>query len=175
MSRILIIYSTTDGQTLRISSQLERLADDRGHQVSLVSIDDVNSIDLDAFDLLLVGASIRYGKHNKKVYDFVRRNRGALQSRRNAFFSVNAVARKANRNTPQTNPYLKRFLQQVEWQPVHTAVFAGRIDYPRYNRVDRNIIRLIMWLTNGPTAPDACVEFTDWSAVEAFASEVFQP
>jgi menaquinone-dependent protoporphyrinogen oxidase len=30
------------------------------------------------------------------------------------------------------------------------------------------MIRLIMWITKGPTDPKAVVEFTDWQQVEAF-------
>ena len=41
-----------------------------------------------------------------------------------------------------------------------------------YDWLDRNMIRLIMWITKGPTNPDADVEFTDWSKVEQFADTV---
>lgn len=30
------------------------------------------------------------------------------------------------------------------------------------------VIRLIMWMTQGPTDPSAVVEFTDWDQVVAF-------
>ncbi len=41
------------------------------------------------------------------------------------------VARKPEKNTPETNPYLKKFLKQISWQPMELAVFAGRIDYKK--------------------------------------------
>ncbi|WP_370654382.1 flavodoxin domain-containing protein [Rhodoferax sp.] len=47
-------------------------------------------------------------------------------------------------------------------------MFAGKLDYPRYRFVDRFMIRLIMFMTNGPTDPKAVIEFTDWQQVEAF-------
>ena len=34
------------------------------------------------------------------------------------------------------------------------------------------MIRLIMWITGGPTDPATVVEFTDWQQVEAFAQVV---
>lgn len=40
--------------------------------------------------------------------------------------------------------------------------------------MDRMVIRFIMWMTKGPTHPDAVVEFTDWARVEAFAREFVQ-
>ena len=51
-------------------------------------------------------------------------------------------------------------------------MFAGKLDYPRYGFFDRQMIRLIMWMTKGPTDPKAVVEFTDWAKVDAFAHEV---
>ena len=52
------------------------------------------------------------------------------------------------------------------------AVFAGKIDYPRYNYFDRTLIRLIMWMTKGPTHPQTVIEFTDWGQVEAFGQRI---
>jgi hypothetical protein len=68
-----------------------------------------------------------------------------------AFFTVNLVARKPNRNTPDTNPYLKKFLQHPAGSRRLVAVFAGKLNYARYGFLDTQMIRLIMWLTKGPT------------------------
>jgi menaquinone-dependent protoporphyrinogen oxidase len=85
---------------------------------------------------------------------------------------VNIVARKPEKNTPATNPYLIKFLRQISWQPKLLGVFAGKLDYPRYGVFDRFMIRLIMRMTQGPTDPKAVIDFTDWLQVEAFARSV---
>ena len=172
MANIIIIYSTTDGHTVNICSRLRQVINGCGHQVSIVSIDDVQSVDLVAFDKIVIGASIRYGKHNKKVYAFIKSNEQLLNSKPNAFFSVNVVARKPEKRQPDTNPYVKKFLKEITWKPGRAAVFAGKIDYPRYTFFDRNMIRLIMWMTKGPTDPAATIEFTDWDQVEAFGRTI---
>ncbi len=169
MSEILIIYSTTDGHTLEICQRLQRLIEQQGHQVTLAPVDGAPDMQLESFDKIVIGASIRYGKHHKRVYDFIKSNEQILDSKPNAFFSVNVVARKPEKNQPETNPYLQKFLRQISWQPKQLAVFAGKIDYPRYRFRDRQMIRLIMWMTKGPTDPETVVEFTDWKQVEAFA------
>ena len=46
--------------------------------------------------------------------------------------------------------------------------FAGMLEYPRYSIFDRTMIRLIMWMTKGPTDPTTVKEYTDWDKVEAF-------
>jgi len=168
MSEILIIYSTTDGHTLEICQRLQRLIEQQGHQVTLTSVDDASNMQLESFNKIVIGASIRYGKHHKQVYDFIKSNEQILDSKPNAFFSVNVVARKPEKNQPETNPYLQKFLRQITWQPKQLAVFAGKIDYQRYRFRDRQMIRLIMWITKGPTDPETVVEFTDWKQVETF-------
>ncbi len=168
MSGILILYSTVDGQTLRICERMKAVIESLGNRVTLASIDE-HVPDQTAFDKIVIGASIRYGKHRQSVFDFVEANQSILDSTPSAFFSVNIVARKAEKNRPETNPYVRKFLTQTSWRPTQLGVFAGRLDYPRYRFFDRQMIRLIMWITKGPTDPATVVEYTDWDAVEAFA------
>ena len=170
MARILIVYSTTDGHTLRICERLRDLVEARGHQVSLVPVAQAADAALEQYDRIVVGASIRYGKHRPAVVDFMNRNAALLNRKPSAFFSVNVVARKPEKNRPETNPYVRKLLRRIAWQPREVAVFAGKIDYPRYDVLDRMVIRFIMWLTGGPTDPKTVVEFTDWRQVEAFGS-----
>lgn len=172
MASVLILYSTTDGQTLAIARRLQAVIEQAAHRVTLRCVDDEPEIDLAPFDKVVLGARIRYGRHTPQVLRFARTHREALDARASAFFSVNAVARKAQKATPEANPYMRKFLAQTRWRPRALAVFAGRIDYPRYGFVDRQVIRFIMWLTGGPTDPRATVEFTDWAAVERFGAAV---
>lgn len=174
MAAILIVHSSTDGHTRKICERLCRLVGAQGHQVEVVPIEDTRNADLTAFDMVVLGASIRYGKHNRQVFEFVQAHASTLDARPNAFFTVNIVARKADKNRPETNPYLRRFLAQVRWRPKLLEVFAGKLDYPRYGFFDRLMIRFIMLLTGGPTDPGTVVEFTDWQRVDAFAQRIAQ-
>jgi menaquinone-dependent protoporphyrinogen oxidase len=172
MANILIIYSTTDGHTLKICQQLQRVIEEQAHQVKLASVDDQTDAELKLFDKIVIGASIRYGKHRSQVYDFIKRNEELINAKPNAFFSVNVVARKSDKNSPETNPYIKQFQRKTSWRAKELAVFAGKIDYQKYNFWNRQIIRLIMLITKGPTDQNAVMEFTDWKKVEAFGQRV---
>ena len=169
MANILIIYSTTDGHTKKICQKIRWLIEQQGHNVKLVSIDDEAPVQPELFDKIVIGARIRYGKHNKNVLDFVTRNKDILQNKPAAFFSVNVVARKPDKNQPDTNPYIQKFLKQVPWRPDVLAVFAGEIDYQKYRFFDRMMIRLIMYITHGPTGLNTVTDFTNWEQVEDFA------
>ncbi|MDR2114016.1 MAG: hypothetical protein LBO75_01920, partial [Bifidobacteriaceae bacterium] len=52
----------------------------------------------------------------------------------------------------------------------------GALEYPRYHWFDRQIIRFIMHITDGPTDPSLTIEYTDWEQVnttaQTFAREV---
>ncbi len=172
MARILLAYSTVDGHTRRICERVQRLLEGAGHSATLACLGEGPGPQPEAFDKVVIGASIRYGHYREHVFDFIRHHQQALEHKPSAFFTVNAVARKAGKDTPEANPYVRGFLRKTAWRPALIGVFAGRIDYPKYGFRDRQIIRFIMWLTRGPTDPQACVEFTDWAAVEAFAQRV---
>ncbi len=168
MKKVLMVYSTVDGQTLKICQRIEQLIEHQ-HQVTLLAVDDAQALEVAAFDQIVIGASIRYGKHNPAVYAFIKSHAAVIESMPNAFFSVNLVARKPGRDSAQGNPYVRKFLQQISWKPQRVAIFAGKLDYQKYSFWDRHIIRLIMWITGGPTDPAANIEYTDWNAVERFA------
>ena len=172
MSQILIAYSTVDGHTLKICSRLKQSLERNGHAATLIEISDRIHVDPAGFDQIVVGASIRYGKYRPAVHRFIEDNREALEQKPSAFFSVNVVARKPGKDTPDSNPYIKAFRRRTRWAPAEVAVFAGKLDYPSYGFLDRQVIRFIMWLTGGPTDPTTTVEFTDWQAVERFAQRV---
>jgi menaquinone-dependent protoporphyrinogen oxidase len=172
MSRILIAYSTVDGFTRKICERIRESLERDGHGVTLAELGKGADIDVAPYGKLVIGASIRYGRHRPHVYEFIERHRQALEQKPSAFFSVNVVARKAGKDTPEGNPYMKKFRRKARWAPAEQAVFAGKIDYALYGPLDRAIIRFIMWITRGPTDPRTSVEFTDWPAVDAFAQRV---
>lgn len=174
MARFLLIYSTTDGHTLKIGSRLREIWENQGHTVTLMDIRDTAGPALDDYDRIVIGASIRYGRHAPAVAELLRRLGPRLAEKSSGFFSVSLVARKPNRNRPDSNPYVRKLLRRLAWRPREVAVFAGKLNYPAYGRLDRAVIRLIMYLTGGPTDPATVMEFTDWAAVEAFGRRLGQ-
>ena len=171
MHDTLIIYSSTDGHTKTICKRISSFLNNRD-EIKIMSLDEATNCDLSVFNRIIIGASIRYGKHSKNLYKFIRLNKNLLDQKQSIFFSVNVVARKLEKNTPETNPYIKKFLKISNWRPKKIGVFAGRVDYPNYSFFDKYIIKFIMFLTNGPTDTSQSYEFTDWSKVEEFAKEL---
>lgn len=167
-TKIGILYSTVDGQTLKICNKLKEILVENGNEVELFSIEDFDKKVTD-FDKFVMGSSIRYGKHNSKIIEFINQHKQELEKTKNAFFSVNLVARKPEKATPETNPYFIKFLKEMDWIPNKSAVFAGKLDYQKYSFTDRLMIQLIMWMTKGPVNPKTEIEYTDWEKVKEFA------
>jgi len=167
----LIIFSTTDGHTKNICKRIANLLNNEKF-TKIVSLEDATKLNLSEFDRIIIGASIRYGKHSKELYKFIELNKEILNQKLSVFFSVNVVARKFEKNTPDTNPYIKKFLKISKWHPKKLGVFAGKVDYPNYNFFDKYIIKFIMFITGGPTDTSQSYEFTDWSKVDDFAKEL---
>ena len=168
---LLIIYSSTDGQTKIICEKIINNLKN-SNNVELVSLDQAMNLDLSKFNKIVIGASIRYGRHSGDLYKFIKFNKDILEQKETAFFSVNVVARKIEKSDPETNPYIKKFLKISNWKPRKIAVFAGKVDYPKYRFFDKYIIKLIMFITKGPTDTAQTYEFTNWSKVDAFAKEL---
>ena len=108
MHQCLIIYSTTDGHTKKIC---ERVANTirESSQTKLLSLTKAFTEDLSHYDSIVIGASIRYGKHKKELYKFIKKNIHILNVKNNAFFSVNAVARNLKKTNPLQIPTCKIF------------------------------------------------------------------
>lgn len=166
-----LIYATVDGHTLKICERLQEVLSHHGQTVELINIEDFDG-DLSHFSLVILGASIRYGVHDKKIVELINTRQEELESKKTAFFSVNLVARKPEKSSPETNPYVVKFFKKISWRPDMTETFAGMLDYPRYSFFDRTMIRLIMWMTKGPTDPRTVKEYTNWEKVEAFGKRL---
>lgn len=172
MAKIGFIYSTVDGHTIEICRRLMEVAEQGGYETQLLELTADSKIDLEPFDQVVLGASIRYGHHRPEVARFINENAERLEAKQGAFFSVNAVARKPDKKEAHTNPYVRKFLKTITWQPAAIGIFGGRIHYAKYGFWDRTMIRFIMWMTKGPTALDSNVDFTDWNEVDAFGRAI---
>jgi menaquinone-dependent protoporphyrinogen oxidase len=171
VAHTLLLYSTNYGLSKKICERIQAGLRDKGQQADVLPL--VGSgVDPASFDAIVIGASIKHGKHHPSVLEFIRRHKALLDAKPAALFSVNLVARKPAKNTPQTNPYLRRLLAKSPWKPKLLGVFAGELDYSRYGPVDKHMMRFVMWINKGPTDFATKVQFTNWAEVDRFAGQV---
>ncbi|WP_038175761.1 menaquinone-dependent protoporphyrinogen IX dehydrogenase [Vibrio pacinii] len=171
MAKALFLYSTREGQTKKIFQHISEQM--KEFDCEMIDLHSVESVDFSQYQRVLIGASIRYGHLNKKLYQFIEHNLSQLQTAKSAFFCVNLTARKEDqaKDTPEGSAYIKTFLSKSPWQPELIGVFAGALYYPRYNWFDKTMIKFIMSMTGGETDTSKEVEYTNWGKVTLFADK----
>ena len=169
--KVIIIFSSKHGLTEKISlkvyNSLKHVCN-----VDIFSIFAFENVNIVNYDVIILGSSIYYGKHNKRISKLVEENLTVLKRKKSFFFSVNVVARKKNKSTADSNPYLIKFFKQTNWSPDFAFVFAGQVNYPVYSFLNKIIIRFIMFVTKGPTDLAKCHDFTNWSKVNTFVNHL---
>jgi menaquinone-dependent protoporphyrinogen oxidase len=171
---MLLYYATRDGQARRIAMRIAETLGDR--KIESLPRDLADSLptteELSAAPLVVLIASVRYGRHLKEAEQLLSLYDGLTAPPPLALASVNLTARKSGKDTAEGNAYLRKWIARHRCRPIIAAAFAGRLDYPRYDWLDKQMIRLIMKITGGPTDPQTQVEFTSWDAVERFATMI---
>jgi menaquinone-dependent protoporphyrinogen oxidase len=171
---VVIVYASHDGQTAKIISYLERQLAQKKCAALVCNLGQMSmpSFILETASAVVVVSPVRYGRHLPKIDAFINEHKTLLRHKRLGMASINLTARKPNKNTPQSNPYFKKWIKRHALIPDIAAVFGGRLDYPRYRWLDRQLIRLIMMITGGPTHPRTRLEYTCWADVARFAAQI---
>ena len=170
-SKLLILYSTVDGHTKYICEYIYKKLK-RRKKVNIISIEESDNYDLKNFDEVVIGASVRYGYHRRNVYKFIQTNLKDLNNLKSVFFSLNLTARKPEKSSPETNPYVVKFLKKLKWEPTLKEVFAGRLDYPSLDKLNKLAILFIMFITNGPKDTSKTYDLTDWKKVDKLIKSI---
>lgn len=170
MSRILLLYATTEGQTKLIAERFARTLREQGHAVDMQPADAVTpEPDPAAYDAVAIGAAIHYGHHPAYLRQLVKQHREALAARPCAFFSVSLSAGGPRPKPYAAERYIRKFLKKTGWQPKHVASFAGALKYSLYGPIKRRVMIVFMTLGGGETDTSRDYEYTDWNAVDRFA------
>jgi menaquinone-dependent protoporphyrinogen oxidase len=171
MSRILILYSSYDGQTARIANRIGAQLGREGHTITFQVADSERAFDLLGInDAVVIGAAVRVGRYARAFEAAVRERREFLASMPNAFFSVCLSASGPNARPEIYNAPLRNFCKRTGWSPERSTTFAGALPYSKYNPFIRLMMRFIVSRAGGDTDTSRDYEYTDWAAVDRFAT-----
>ena len=171
MSRILIVYGTTDGHTRKIAGALEETF---GQERCRVDVIDASQAGPDVrpgeYDGVVVAASVHIGTYQRAVKRWVQSHSEELNGRPSAFVSVClAILEKRREAREEVEKIRTRFLQRSGWRPTVGKTVAGALPYTRYNWLKRWVIKRIVAKAGGDTDTTRDFEYTDWSDLRAFA------
>jgi menaquinone-dependent protoporphyrinogen oxidase len=168
-----IFYASRDGHTRRIAERVATGLSAAGIAAEPINVAEPHALkDLAASPYVVLIAAIRYGHHLREAEAALDVYEKLAKKPPLALASVNLTARKPEKCTPQTNPYLRKWIKRRRLTPDLAIAIAGRLVYPRYTLFDRLAIQMIMTMTGGVTDPTAEVDYTDWNGVDAFALKI---
>ena len=168
MTKILIGYGTTEGQTARIAHHLAEAVRSHGLEAQVLDLKGSKDVPLEGYDAVIVGGSIHMGKHEEYVVDFVRKNRAALERLPSAFFSVSLAA---HGDVDNARAYVENFEQETGWRPTQVGLFSGALLYRQYGFLKRLMMKKIVTDKPGSLSTDTSRDhvYTDWDEVKRFA------
>jgi menaquinone-dependent protoporphyrinogen oxidase len=176
MSRILIVYGTTEGHTHKIAEYMAERIRRNGHQADVTDCDSsphpTTAIEFDGY---ILGGSIHEGHHQQALAHFVKENLGDLQHAPTAFFSVSLTAAvKDEQHLKDAQAYIDHFLEETEWAPDMTVPVAGALLYTQYSFLKRFLMKMIAKHTGGETDTSRDYEYTDWNEIDRFVDDFLE-
>jgi menaquinone-dependent protoporphyrinogen oxidase len=169
MSRILVLFGTTDGQTARIAAAVGATLRNQGADVDVIAAGTA-AVRPEDYAGVIVAASVHAGGYQRTVRRWVRAHAPALDARPTAFVSVCLGILQADPGVQEevaATP--RRFAASAGWHPAVVKIVAGALPYTRYNWFTRRLMKRIAAKAGGDTDTSRDYEYTDWADLRTFA------
>jgi menaquinone-dependent protoporphyrinogen oxidase len=171
MSRLLILYGTTNGHTRKIAQVLGETLGEEGFSCDVIDAERIpRELDVTAYDGVLVAASIHARGYPRAVARWVQSHADQLNLVPSAFVSVclGILERRPEAQT-EVRAIMNRFFEASGWQPAATKTVAGALLYSQYDWLTRWFMKRIVAKAGGDTDTSRDYEYTDWDDLRAFA------
>jgi menaquinone-dependent protoporphyrinogen oxidase len=170
MSRILVVYASSYGQTKKIAGALAGELRRSGHVVELADAFAGPPPPVEDYDAVVLGSRIQFGVHARPILHYITSNRAALEDIPSYFFSVSMSAAGASSLDPEG--YLEKLFAVTHWRPRAAIAIAGGLPYRRYGWALRIVMKMISRRGGHATDTSRDHEDTDWAQVQRFASSI---
>ena len=171
-----MVYSTQYGQTEKIARRIRDFLQQQGLEAKAFSIDRkeaLDSIPLDEYDCVVVGAPVYVGKFPPLLIHWAKDHAAQLRKLPTAFFSVSLnAADKRTEARAEDARLVREFLTQTGMMPRVISSLIGALHYRKYGWLKRWMLRRISKSNGGPTDTSQDHELTNWEGVEEFARSV---
>jgi menaquinone-dependent protoporphyrinogen oxidase len=169
--KVLISFASTEGQTRKIAERIAARGRERGHEVSLYDCASLVDIpDVDAFEAVIVAASVHLERHQDSIVNFAIAHRDQLSRKSSGFISVSLSAAMED-GQAEAQGYVDRFTATTHWLPHKTLLLGGALRYSKYDYFERQVLKHIVMKRGATPDPDVNYEFTDWKALDSFVDD----
>lgn len=168
--KVLITYSSGFGTTREVAEEIGRILQDEGHfELELLAIDRVDEID--SYDALVIGSSVRADRPLANVRDFLALHRLDLKGKKIALFAVCLLANCAEGQQRVIDQYISQLIEKYpEFNVISKAAFGGKIDFDKLNPVTKSLMHRVLEKTGLPT--EGSVDTRDWQMIREWSHEL---
>ena len=171
MTRILVVYATTDGHTAKVAGAIAETLRAGGAVVNVHQIGRTHCLP-DGYDGVIVASPVRGGRYLKPVRRWVHAHAAVLNPRTTGFVSVClGILQRDPAVDQELKTIISRFLDETGWRPTVTKPVAGALPYTRYNWFIRRMMKRIAAKAGGDTDTTRDYEYTDWHDLGSFAEQ----
>lgn len=169
---IAVLYATSHGHTEQVA---RRIADVATRADAVAYAFDVRnlapSFAFEQYDVIVLGGSVQFGKHQRRLERFVKSHREELARTDTAFISVSGAAIKpAGRD--QAARYAEAFFERTGWRPAASLLVGGAYSFTRYGFFTKWLMKRLAAQHGFSTDTTHDHDYTNWSDVEEFASRL---
>jgi menaquinone-dependent protoporphyrinogen oxidase len=168
--KALIVYGSRGGATKEIAEEIGNVLEQQGFAVTVEDARRTKGIDVNAFDLVVVGSSVIMTFWKRQAMSFLKRNTKVLAGKSVALFSSGLAG-----NNPATIDDAGKSIGKVAAKfptirPVSLAYFGGYLDFNSKSRIDRffGVVKKDMDKKGFDTSKP--IDQRDWPAIRAWAS-----
>ncbi|MGD2131380.1 MAG: flavodoxin domain-containing protein [Maricaulaceae bacterium] len=170
MSRVLVVYGTTEGQARKIAEFVADGLTRRFDDVTLIDAANVpKDFHVEGYAAAFIAASVHMAKHNAAATHFAKKHAAALTSTPSALISVSLHAYGGEpEDLEEARQYADNFSAETGWLPKAVHYAAGALRFAHYDFFKRWIVRQVAKDQGVTPDPSGDVELTDWNALTVF-------
>jgi menaquinone-dependent protoporphyrinogen oxidase len=151
----LVTYASRHASTRGIAERIAARLNELGHEAEVRPVEEVS--DVGAYEGVVVGSAVYYGRWLKPASEFVRRNQMALSERPVWLFSSGSLGDQPNEEPAQVRELGEAIL------PRDHRVFSGALDRSKLGFAERLVASAVK-------APDG--DFRRWDEIDAWVGTI---
>ncbi len=165
--KILVVYASEFGTTAEVAEAIGETLCNPGITVETKWVKNVK--DIDKYDAVIIGSSIKYDRWMPEAVEFVTANQNILSKMPVAYFFTCLVMSKQDEIAkPRAMAYSDKLYSLVpQVKPVSIGRFAGVLDYsklPFFMRLIGKVMMTILRVKEG--------DYRDWEAIRSWAKAI---
>ncbi|OPY26924.1 MAG: protoporphyrinogen oxidase [Methanocella sp. PtaU1.Bin125] len=167
--KALIVYGSRSGATREIAGEIGRVLSEQGYAVTVEDARRSKGLDVNRFDLVVVGSSVFMTMWKRHATAFLKRNAKALAVKNVALFSSGTAG-----GDPALADYARESIAKVarkfpEIRPVALAYFGGYLDFNDRGRIDRFFGAVRQDFEKKGIDTGRPIDQRDWAAIRVWA------